>query len=284
MLRFDNVSVSYALGNSYREILHHINLDIAPGEFVTLVGQTGSGKTTLLRLALGEQLPTRGRVLMDHVEIHEPDRHRGYVPQRYSLFPHKTVIDNVTFGLEVQRFSLAGRLTPAFFRARRKWRAEALAQLASMGLEKSDASKYPDQLSGGMQQRVAIAQALITRPSILLMDEAFSALDPHTRAGMQDLLLALWRATRMTILFVTHNLAEAIYLGSRVVALSKNHPSGRAEQAGSRIMLDLPLPESAGGHFKQSAEFGGLLKYVEEVMEPNPFTRALHTEDQMSAV
>ncbi len=267
MLRFDRVSVRYPFGKSFREVLDHIDLDIEPGEFVTVIGQTGSGKTTLLRLALGQELPTRGRVLMDGIEIREPDRHRGYVPQKYSLFPDKTVLDNVTFGLEVQHFSLLRRLTPGFFRARRRFRQEALEQLACMGLRKCDASKYPDELSGGMQQRVAIAQALISRPRILLMDEAFSALDPQTRAGMQDLLLDLWRATGMTILFVTHNIAEAVYLGTRVVALAKDKPSGNAEQKGSHIVLDMQMPDSLGRHFKQSAEFSRLVKYVEEAME-----------------
>jgi len=268
MLRFDGVSVSYPCGKTFREVLDRIDLDIEPGEFVTLIGQTGSGKTTLLRLALGQELPTSGRVLMDGNEIREPDRHRGYVPQKYSLFPDKTVLDNVTFGLEVQHFSLFGRVTPAFFRARRRFRQDALEQLRRMGLRESDSSKYPDELSGGMQQRVAIAQALMTRPRILLMDEAFSALDPNTRGGMQDLLLELWRATRMTILFVTHNIAEAVYLGTRVVALAKDHEPGQPEQKGSRIVLDMQMPDSMGRHFKQSAEFARLLKYVEEAMEP----------------
>ncbi|HLY15963.1 MAG TPA: ABC transporter ATP-binding protein [Bryobacteraceae bacterium] len=268
MLRFENVSVSYPIGKSSRQVLDCLDLDIEPGEFVTVIGQTGSGKTTLLRLALGQEMPTSGRVFMEGEEIREPDRHRGYVPQKYSLFPDKTVLDNVTFGLEVQRFSLFGRVTPAFFRARRRYRQEALEQLARMGLRRSDASKYPDQLSGGMQQRVAIAQALITRPRILLMDEAFSALDPNTRGGMQDLLLDLWRATGMTILFVTHNIAEAVYLGTRVVALARDLESPGGEQMGSHIVLDMRMPDSAGRHYKQSAEFARLVKYVEEAMEP----------------
>ncbi|HTQ53249.1 MAG TPA: ABC transporter ATP-binding protein [Bryobacteraceae bacterium] len=265
MLCFDDVTVRYPSGKTFREVLDHIDLDIQPGEFVTVIGQTGSGKTTLLRLALGQERPAAGRVFMDGKEVREPDRQRGYVPQKYSLFPDKTVLDNVTFGLEVQRFSLFGRLTPAFFRARRRFRQEALDQLARMGLRRSDASKYPDELSGGMQQRVAIAQALIARPRILLMDEAFSALDPHTRAGMQDLLLELWRSTGMTILFVTHNIAEAVYLGTRVVALAREHDT---DLGGSHIALDLQMPDSAGRHFKQSSEFARLVKYVEEAMEP----------------
>jgi NitT/TauT family transport system ATP-binding protein len=272
MLRFEHVSVSYSsgkpAGKALRCILDNINLDIEPGEFVTLIGQTGSGKTTMLRLALGQELPSMGRVTMDGAEIREPDRHRGYVPQKYSLFPDKTVLDNVTFGLEVQQFSLFGRVTPGFFRARRRFRQEAIAQLVSMGLQRTDATKYPDELSGGMQQRVAIAQALIARPRILLMDEAFSALDPNTRSGMQDLLLDLWRATGTTILFVTHNISEAVYLGSRVIALSRNYEGGKSEHAGSRVVLDMELPKADNRGFKHSREFSDLVSLVESAMEP----------------
>ncbi len=268
MLRFEHVAVSYPAGKSFRKILDDIHLDIAPGQFVTLIGQTGSGKTTMLRLALGQEMPTSGRVTMDGEEIREPDRHRGYVPQKYSLFPDKTVLDNVTFGLEVQQFSLLGRVTPAFFRARRRFRRDAIAQLAGMGLRQADAAKYPDELSGGMQQRVAIAQALIARPRILLMDEAFSALDPNTRAGMQDLLLDLWRATGTTILFVTHNISEAVYLGSRVIALSREYDGSDQDHAGSRVVLDIELPPADGRGFKHSAEFSDLVRMVESAMEP----------------
>ena len=267
MLRFDQVMVSYPSGKTYRPVLEHINVEIAAGEFVTVIGQTGSGKTTLLRLALGQEVPGHGRVLMDGAEIREPDRQRGYVPQKYSLFPDKTALDNVTFALEVQHYSLFGRCTPGYFRARRAYRQEAIEQLARMGLGTSDVTKYPDQLSGGMQQRVAIAQALIARPRILLMDEAFSALDPNTRAEMQDLLLDLWRKTEMTILFVTHNIAEAVYLGTRVLALSRGQ-SQNTTPRGSRIVLDMQMPAFAGREAKRSAEFAELVRDIEEALEP----------------
>jgi len=160
------------------------------------------------------------------------------VPQKYSLFPDKTVLDNITFGPEVCEFGFAGRWRPRFLRRRREFRREAFDYLRRIGLERADAAKYPDQLSGGMQQRVAIAQALITRPRILLMDEAFSALDPGTRKGMQRLIRQLWKETGATILFVTHNTQEALHLGTRVVVLAKESP-----EQGSRVMLDLPVPE-----------------------------------------
>jgi NitT/TauT family transport system ATP-binding protein len=184
-------------------------------------------------------MPADGRVLAGGREVVRPDRDRGYVPQKYSLFPDKTVIDNITFGLEVEEFSLLARFTPRFYRRRKQFHAEALRQIRRMGLHESDARKYPDQLSGGMQQRVAIAQALVMKPKILLMDEAFSALDPGTRAGMQKLIRQVWRETQTTVLFVTHNIAEAIHLGTRIIVLSKDG----GDTVGSKVALDLQVPD-----------------------------------------
>jgi NitT/TauT family transport system ATP-binding protein len=219
-------------------VLDHVGLRIEEGEFVCLLGQTGCGKSTLLRLVLGSEKPAGGRILIDGVEHHQPDRTRGYVPQKYSLFPDKTVLDNITFGPEVSEFSLLGHLTPRYYRRRRELRTEAFEYLRRIGLREADAGKYPDQLSGGMQQRVAIAQALMTKPRILLMDEAFSALDPGTRRGMQQLIRELWRATGTTILFVTHNTQEALRLGTRVIVLAKESP-----ERGSAVKLDLAVPD-----------------------------------------
>jgi NitT/TauT family transport system ATP-binding protein len=240
LIRLENIHVSYALAEGgCKKVLDGIDLDICRGEFVSVVGRTGCGKSTLLRLILGAEMPADGRVLAGGREVVRPDRDRGYVPQKYSLFPDKTVVDNITFGPEVEEFSLLTRFTPRFYRRRKQFRAEALRQLRRMGLHESDARKYPDQLSGGMQQRVAIAQALVMRPKILLMDEAFSALDPGTRAGMQRLIRQVWRETKTTVLFVTHNIAEAIHLGTRIIVLSKDD----GDAAGSKIALDLPVPD-----------------------------------------
>jgi len=239
LIRIEDVFVAY--GSPPRAVLAGINLEIQEGEFVCVLGQTGCGKSTLLRLILGSEYPMRGRILVDGREHRQPDRTRGYVPQKYSLFPDKTVLDNITFGCEVSEFGLFGRLTPAFYRRRRQLRDEAFEYLNRIGLRESDAKKYPDQLSGGMQQRVAIAQALMTKPRILLMDEAFSALDPGTRRGMQQLVRDLWRATGTTILFVTHNTDEALRLGTRVIVLARES----ADQ-GSRIAMDLSVPAPCG--------------------------------------
>ncbi len=236
LIEIRDVSVAY--GAPARTVLDHISLEIEEGEFVCVLGQTGCGKSTLLRLVLGAERPGAGEILVDGRVHHQPDRTRGYVPQKYALFPDKTVLANITFGPEVCEFGLLARCTPRFFRRRREFRREAFDYLRRLGLERSDAAKYPDQLSGGMQQRVAIAQALITRPRILLMDEAFSALDPGTRKEMQRLIRQLWKDTGSTILFVTHNTQEALHLSTRVVVLAKETP-----EQGSRVALDLAVPE-----------------------------------------
>jgi NitT/TauT family transport system ATP-binding protein len=212
-----NVVVEYAS----RRILNGIDLEIEAGEFVSIVGETGCGKSTLLRLILAEEHPTEGRVLVQGRERPRPDRTCGYVPQKYSLFPDKTVLENVMFGLG--------------FRKKREFKEEALRYLRHTGLHEADAGKYPHQLSGGMQQRVAIAQALIMKPPVLLMDEAFSALDPGTRRGMQKLMKELWRESGTTVVFVTHNTREAVCLGTRVIALARR-------EGGSQVALDLRVP------------------------------------------
>jgi NitT/TauT family transport system ATP-binding protein len=241
MIRIQDVCVEYQQkGKESKKVLNRINLDVRAGEFVSLVGQTGCGKSTLLRLVLGEEIPLRGKVLVENGLRGQPDRRCGYVPQKYSLFPDRTVLQNITFGLEVTEVGFFGRALPSRRALRKKFETEAFDYLQRMGLRESDAAKYPHQLSGGMQQRVAIAQALIMRPKILLMDEAFSALDPATRRGMQRLIKELWRETQTTILFVTHNSREAVTLATRVVALGR-HIDG---DDGAEIVLDLTIPEN----------------------------------------
>jgi NitT/TauT family transport system ATP-binding protein len=237
MIEVENIGMAY--GSPARPVLEGVELEIEEGEFVCLLGQTGCGKSTLLRLLLGSERPASGRILIDGREHRRPDRTRGYVPQRYGLFPDKTVLDNITFGPEVSEFSVFGCLTPGFYRRRREFRAQAIDYLRRTGLSESDAGKYPDQLSGGMQQRVAVAQALMTQPRVLLMDEAFSALDAGTRRDMQQMIRGLWRSTGTTVLFVTHDTREALSIGSRVVVLAKETPD-----RGSRVVLDLEVPDT----------------------------------------
>jgi NitT/TauT family transport system ATP-binding protein len=243
-IAIEQVVVEYAS----KRILGGITIDIAEGEFVSIVGETGCGKSTLLRLILAEERPLQGRVLVRGKERLRPDRTCGYVPQRYSLFPDKTALGNVTFGLEVTAQGFA-------WRQRRTFQEEALRYLRHTGLTEADAHKYPHQLSGGMQQRVAIAQALIMKPSVLLMDEAFSALDPSTRRGMQKLIRELWQESGMTVVFVTHNTREAVCLGSRVVVLR------RQCERGSSVALDLQVPHS--DFDSDAGELEGLIARVE---------------------
>src|SRR6266853_3070107 len=238
IVRIDHVHVEYPDGPSVRRVLNGIDIEINSGEFVSIVGQTGCGKSTLLRLIRGEQKPTRGRVLVNGRERSQPDRLCGYVPQKYSLFFDKTVIDNVTFGPDVSEFGAFPLLHLNRRKRIREFRREALQILKQMGLDESDARKYTHRLSGGMQQRVAIAQALIMHPPILLMDEAFSALDPGTRPEMQRLIKELWRESGTTIVFVTHHTREAVCLATRIIALAKDS-SG---ELGSSVALDLSVP------------------------------------------
>ncbi|MGD0436693.1 MAG: ABC transporter ATP-binding protein [Bryobacteraceae bacterium] len=270
MIRIEDVSVQYGAGDARKKILSSVNLDIHQGEFVSIVGQTGCGKSTLLRLVLAEEMPGGGRVLVEGSARTQPDRRCGYVPQKYSLFPDRTVIENITFGLEVTEIGFLGGLAPARRARRKEFRAEAYSYLKRMGLGESDGSKYPHQLSGGMQQRVAIAQALIMRPKILLMDEAFSALDPGTRAGMQRLIRALWRETGTTILFVTHNPREAVILATRVIALGRP----RSSDDGAEVVLDLPVPDTI-----DEQKIAALIGRVEQSTYPN----GIESEDAPSA-
>jgi NitT/TauT family transport system ATP-binding protein len=235
LIEIEKLSVAY--GTPSRPVLTDINLKIEEGEFVCLLGQTGCGKSTLLKMILGAEAPADGRILIDGIQHNQPDRTRGYVPQKYSLFPDKTVLDNITFGPEVSEFNMLTRFTPRYLRRSREMRDEAMRYIRRIGLHDRDARKYPHQLSGGMQQRVAIAQALITHPRILLMDEAFSALDPGTRTDMQRLIRQLWRDTGITVLFVTHNTQEALHMGSRVIVLAKE-----SSDTGAQIAMDMSVP------------------------------------------
>jgi NitT/TauT family transport system ATP-binding protein len=187
--------------------LQDVTLEVPQGQFLTLVGPSGSGKTTLLDLLGGLSRPTSGQVIVDGAEVTGPGLDRGIVFQQYALFPWRTALANVTFGLERQGLSRRDRTE----RAR-----EYLTLVGLAGFE----DRYPHELSGGMKQRVAIARSLAYRPGILLMDEPFAALDAQTREQLQDELLRIWAATGTTVVFITHGIDEAVYLGQRVAVLS----------------------------------------------------------------
>jgi NitT/TauT family transport system ATP-binding protein len=271
LISLQGVEVSYPKNgtgdNGRNVILNNVHLNIRSGEFLSLVGPTGCGKSTVLRLILGSQFPTRGQVLVSGQPVSGVDRDRGVVFQRYSLFPHLTVLENIAYGPLLERTSMPQRLlcTPAYRRIRRESLAEAREYLVRIGLNPWDGDKFPYELSGGMQQRVAIAQALMMQPKILLMDEPFGALDHNTRLAMQLLILEQWEDDRMTIIFVTHDLEEACYVGTRVIGLSQYwSDDGGKPGVGSVIVTDLPTP---GGHpkptaIRATAEFNALLEHV----------------------
>lgn len=206
-------------------VLERINVDIAPRSFVALVGPSGCGKTTFLRMLLGDESPTRGQILLDGVPLKaEPDSDRGVVFQRYSVFPHLTVLENVLLGRELQTSRILGRL---FGAKRETAKTDAMKLLSEVGLAGHE-HKYPASLSGGMQQRLALAQALMCKPKVLLLDEPFGALDPGIRAEIHVLIRRIWNASNLTVVMVTHDLSEAFRLATRVIAFER--PRKRPEE------------------------------------------------------
>jgi NitT/TauT family transport system ATP-binding protein len=220
-------------------VLENVNLRIDDHEFVTIVGASGCGKTTFLKMLLGIETPSRGSFLIDGEPLAaEPGPDRGIVFQRYSLFPHLSVMQNLLLGLELQGSPLLGRL---FGAGRRRALGKARELLDAVGLQGS-ADKYPAQLSGGMQQRLSIAQSVICEPKILLLDEPFGALDPGITADMHMLILKLWNMNKMTIFMVTHDLKESFALGTRVLVFDKLRLDPQSPEAfGATVTFDIPL-------------------------------------------
>lgn len=220
-------------------VLENVSLEFADHEFVTIVGASGCGKTTFLRILLGAEAPSRGQVLIDGQPVPpEPGPDRGIVFQRYSLFPHLTVLGNLMLGIELRRSRLVGRL---FGARRREAAARAEDLLGAVGLAHAR-DKYPAQLSGGMQQRLSIAQSVICEPRILLLDEPFGALDPGITADMHKLILHLWSANAMSVFMVTHDIREGFELGTRLLVFDKvRHDPQAPEAYGARVTYDIPL-------------------------------------------
>jgi len=247
-LVIDNVSRIFpgARRRAPTRALEPTNLTIPDNDFVTIIGPSGCGKSTLLRLVAGLDQPTTGRILLNGIPVSEPGPDRGMVFQSYTLFPWLTVADNIAFGLREKG-------TPAHRRTAivREW----LVRIDLVSFE----HHYPKQLSGGMQQRTAIARALANDPAILLLDEPFGALDNQTRALMQELLLDIWERERKTVLFVTHDIEEAIFLASRVVVMTARPGRIKAD-----VRIDLPHPRRYT--IKTSPEFSALkARLTEEI-------------------
>ncbi|GAB7007029.1 ABC transporter ATP-binding protein [Nocardioides sp. AN3] len=213
--------------------LDDVSLEVPAGELLTLVGPSGCGKSTLLDLVAGLTRPTRGEVVVDGRPVTGPGLDRGVVFQQYALFPWRTALANVEFGLEEKKVP------------RKERTARAREVLGLVGLS-AFADRYPHELSGGMKQRVAIARSLAYEPAVLLMDEPYAALDAQTREALQDDLLGIWRRTGTTILFITHGIEEAVYLGQRVAVMTSR--PGRI-----KAIVDVNLPDTVVGEDLRSA-------------------------------
>ena len=233
--------------------LHDVSFQVRRRELITVVGASGCGKSTLVRILAGLTTHTAGEVLLDGRPVRGPGPERGMVFQGYTLFPWLSVLKNVMFGLEMQQ------------RGPDQARAEALQWLDLVGLaHKADA--WPHQLSGGQRQRVAIARALAAGPRILLMDEPFGALDPQTRSALQEHLLQIWQHVNITIVFITHDLDEALWLADRVLVLQPPdaaHPGGWL-----REIIEVPLPVPRTRDLAGSPAYRSAREHLESLIHP----------------
>lgn len=222
-----NIGVVFGDGDAKVEAVKDVSVTVQPGEFVSLIGPSGCGKSTMLSIVAGFSRPTRGQATLDGKVIDKPSSERGVVFQQYSLFPWLTVRKNVEFGLR-----MAG--VP-----RSKREADARTLLGLAGLLAFE-NHYPDQLSGGMKQRIGIVRALATSPQVLLMDEPFGALDTQTRSVMQEILTNMWQQFRISVLFITHDIEESVFLSDRIYVMTARPGRIKAE-----IKVPLPRPRTA---------------------------------------
>ncbi|PJI08846.1 MULTISPECIES: ABC transporter ATP-binding protein [Clostridium] len=243
-LVISNISKAFNSGAGTVQALDNINLHVKPKEFVSILGASGCGKSTLLRIIGGLEKPTTGSVILDGKRITGPGPDRGMVFQAYTLFPWLTVQENVEFGLREKRVP----------KHERSEKAKKYVEIVGL---KGFEDLYPKMLSGGMKQRVAIARALANDPEIILLDEPFGALDMQTRSLMQELLLNIWQQSQKTIVLVTHDIDEAIFMSDRVVVM-KSRPGSIKE------IIDIDLPRPRSYHVKTSEKFA---KYKNRAMD-----------------
>jgi NitT/TauT family transport system ATP-binding protein len=245
-LSVNNLQKSFGAPGSQHVVFDHVSFDIHRREFITIIGPSGCGKSTFIRIAAGLDAPTGGEMHLDGKPISGPGPDRGMVFQGYTLFPWRTVKENVMFGLEMQDQNSTHAESAA-----REW-------LEMVGLSRFEDS-YPHELSGGMKQRVAIARALAGNPKVLIMDEPFGALDAITRSKMQSYLLQIWKRVDITILFITHDLDEAIYLSDRILVLGVN-------PGGVREFIENPVPRPRTPEQFLSPEFLALKRRLDELI------------------
>jgi NitT/TauT family transport system ATP-binding protein len=241
-----NASICFSTAHRVVAAVKDISVGFSPGTFTTLLGPSGCGKSSLLGAIAGFVPLTQGQVLVDSRPVDRPDGSRGVVFQQHNLFPWKTVRGNVEFGLKMRRVRKEDR---------RRLADEILERVRLRGFQNS----YPDQLSGGMLQRVNLARVLVNRPTVMMLDEPFAALDAQTRLQMQEMLLELWNELRMTIVFVTHDVDEAILLSDRVLVMSRRPGRIRAD-----FEVSLPRPRSA--EQLTSADFNRLKKFCLDLL------------------
>ncbi|MGB8352778.1 MAG: ABC transporter ATP-binding protein [Chthoniobacteraceae bacterium] len=225
-IRMRGLGICFGAGKNAVDAVRGIDADIAPGAFVSVLGPSGCGKSTIIGAIAGFTKLTAGELLVDGAPIRKPGADRGVVFQQHTLFPWKTALGNVEFGLKMRGVG----------KTERRERAREILSHVGLG---DFLRHYPSQLSGGMQQRVSLARVLVNRPRVLLMDEPFSALDAQTRLQMQEMLLDLWQEFRMTVVFVTHDIDESIFLSDRIFVISQRPGRVKAE-----ITVNLSRPRT----------------------------------------
>jgi NitT/TauT family transport system ATP-binding protein len=241
-----NAGISFLASDRVVEAVRDISVELSPGSFTTLLGPSGCGKSSLLGAIAGFVSLTQGQILVDQRPVHRPDGSRGVVFQHHNLFPWKTVRGNVEFGLKMRGI-------------RKTERQRLVDEILDRVKLSTFQHSYPGHLSGGMQQRVNLARVLVNRPAVMMLDEPFAALDAQTRLQMQEMLLELWNGLKMTIVFVTHDVDEAILLSDRVLVMSRRPGRIRAD-------FEVPLARPRTADQLTSTEFNRLKKYCLELL------------------
>jgi NitT/TauT family transport system ATP-binding protein len=241
-----NAGISFLAADRVVEAVRDISVEFSPGSFTTLLGPSGCGKSSLLGAIAGFVSLTQGEILVDQRPVHRPDGSRGVVFQHHNLFPWKTVRGNVEFGLKMRGI-------------RKTERRRLVEQMLDRVKLRTFQHSYPGHLSGGMQQRVNLARVLVNRPTVMMLDEPFAALDAQTRLQMQEMLLELWNGLRMTVVFVTHDVDEAVLLSDRVLVMSRRPGRIRAD-------FEVPLTRPRTADQLTSTEFNRLKKYCLELL------------------